>query len=181
VIRLRTARLDLVRADAAMLRDDARNRDDLARRLNAMIPSDWPPELFSNHQEMFADKLDSGVWTAFMAPWYWILDDGATRTLIGSGGVFPSTAPGDVLCGYAIVPSFHGRGFATEAMRALLAWAFEQPGVERIVADTFPHLRPSIRVMEKLGMTPMGPGDDPGAERRGVTRADFARLLARAR
>ena len=177
--RLRTPRLDLILADAAMLRADASDRGLLSRLLNAVIPAEWPPELFRDHQAVFADRLDSGEWGAEMAPWYWVLDERRSpRTLIGSGGLMPvSGAAGDVLCGYAIIPSFHGRGLATEAMRSLVALGFTRPGVRRAIADTYPHLGPSIRVMEKLGMTPTDAGPEPGTIRHAVTKEAFAILV----
>ena len=45
-----------------------------------------------------------------------------------------------------------GRGLATEGARAALAFAFDELGLEEIVAMTTPANRPSRRVMEKLGM-----------------------------
>jgi RimJ/RimL family protein N-acetyltransferase len=49
-------------------------------------------------------------------------------------------------------------GYATEAVRALLSWAFQHPAVQRVVADTLPGLTPSIRVMEKSGFAFVGDG-----------------------
>jgi hypothetical protein len=40
------------------------------------------------------------------------------------------------------------QGYATEAVGALLSWAFQGPAVQMVVADTLPGLTPSIRVME---------------------------------
>lgn len=45
-----------------------------------------------------------------------------------------------------------GQGFATEAARALLDYAFERLGIRRIVAVVDPANRGSVRVIEKLGM-----------------------------
>lgn len=176
---IRTARLELVQTNPAILRADAASADVLAGLLRCDVPSEWPPELFADHKSDFADRLERGEWPGIAAPWYWIFDDGRSRrVLVGSGGVMPlAEPPGDMMCGYALIPSFHGRGLATEAMLAALRWAFSLPGVERVVADTFPHLRSSIRVMEKLGMTLLGPGGEAGTERRGVRRAEFERRM----
>jgi RimJ/RimL family protein N-acetyltransferase len=46
-----------------------------------------------------------------------------------------------------------GQGFATEAARAAIADLFEVHGIAELVACTAAGNRPSIRVMEKLGMT----------------------------
>jgi len=50
------------------------------------------------------------------------------------------------------------QGYATEAVRGLLRWAFQNPEVQRVVADTLPGLTPSIRVMEKSGFAFVGEG-----------------------
>lgn len=48
---------------------------------------------------------------------------------------------------------YWGRGYATEAARALLYIGFEIGRVKEIFADCFADNRASIRVMEKIGMT----------------------------
>lgn len=174
---LTTDRIELIAADVAILRADATNRPRLSALLDAAVPPDWPPELFDNHQELFAQKMESGEWPMGFAPWYWIhREPGSPRTLFGSGGFYRMPAgDGDIMCGYSIVPTFQGRGLATEAMRALFAWLFDQPGVRRIIGDTFPHLNQSIRVMTKLGMTPTDPGEEAGTIRFALRKQDFVR------
>ena len=53
---------------------------------------------------------------------------------------------------YAIAPAFQRRGYGTEAARALVAYAFQQLRVSRIVATTDHDNLASIGVMRKLGM-----------------------------
>ena len=65
-------------------------------------------------------------------------------------------ADGTAEIGYAVVRSCWGRGYATDAVRALLARAAELPQVERVIAHT-PLDRPaSGRVLEKAGFAPAG-------------------------
>jgi [ribosomal protein S5]-alanine N-acetyltransferase len=47
-------------------------------------------------------------------------------------------------------------GYCTEAVRALIAWGFEQQAVQTVIAHTLPGLEPSIRVMEKCGFKFVG-------------------------
>ena len=54
--------------------------------------------------------------------------------------------------GYSIVESCQGRGYATDALRALVAWLGGEPGVQRIYAETLVEHAASRRVMEKAGM-----------------------------
>lgn len=53
---------------------------------------------------------------------------------------------------YGLSPTYWGRGLATEAARAVLTYAFQQLGIERVWAATDPPNVASIRVMERLGM-----------------------------
>jgi RimJ/RimL family protein N-acetyltransferase len=74
------------------------------------------------------------------------------------GGAFIDT--GVVEIGYAIVESCWSRGYATDAIRALVDRAREIPDIERIVAHT-PLDRPaSGRALEKAGFTLVGETED---------------------
>jgi RimJ/RimL family protein N-acetyltransferase len=45
------------------------------------------------------------------------------------------------------------------------AWAFEDPRVQVIAGDTYPHLTPSIRTMERNGFVQAGAGEEEGTIR----------------
>ena len=53
--------------------------------------------------------------------------------------------------GWAILSRCWGRGYATEAARAVRAWAFAERGIERLISLIDPANVRSIRVAEKLG------------------------------
>jgi len=55
--------------------------------------------------------------------------------------------------GYHIVPAEWGKGFASEAARALITWAFDRLDVHRIQADCTAGNDASERVMIKCGFT----------------------------
>ena len=71
------------------------------------------------------------------------------------GDIGSSWQEGDATAtvGYDVVPGRQQQGFATEALKTLAAWLLAQPGVEALIADTFPDHTASRRVMEKAGMT----------------------------
>jgi len=60
--------------------------------------------------------------------------------------------PGVIKVGYTIDPAFQGNGYATEAIRALVEYAFETLGAELVRAHASAENVPSIRVAEKVGM-----------------------------
>lgn len=54
--------------------------------------------------------------------------------------------------GWAFDPAFGGKGYATEAVRALIGLCFGPLGLRRLHADCFLDNEPSWRLMERLGM-----------------------------
>ena len=82
------------------------------------------------------------------------------RTIIGCAGLMGRPTPeGTVEVGYGIAPPYQGHGYATEATRALVGWAFAQPSVRRVIAACLEDNRRSIRVIEKSGFRPLPPSD----------------------
>jgi RimJ/RimL family protein N-acetyltransferase len=54
--------------------------------------------------------------------------------------------------GFVFDPQHQGKGFATEAARALVEWAFGSGGFHRVIGRTEARNVASARVLEKLGM-----------------------------
>lgn len=54
--------------------------------------------------------------------------------------------------GYALHPAHHGRGFVTEAARAMLRLAFDDLGLHRVVGRIDERNHASAAVLERLGM-----------------------------
>jgi RimJ/RimL family protein N-acetyltransferase len=55
--------------------------------------------------------------------------------------------------GYWIAVHAWNRGYATESVRAVIAYGFDHLGQRRIEASCFPENAASARVLEKAGMT----------------------------
>jgi RimJ/RimL family protein N-acetyltransferase len=73
--------------------------------------------------------------------------------LVGDVGLSPAEGESGVLkVGYTIDPAFQGRGYATEAVRALLDYAFTTLGADVIRAYASAGNAASIRVAEHVGM-----------------------------
>jgi ribosomal-protein-alanine N-acetyltransferase len=77
----------------------------------------------------------------------------ADERLIGNCGVRLEQADSqEAELGYEIDPHYWGRGYATEAARAMVNFGFEQCGLHRIWAACLADNAGSKRVLEKLGM-----------------------------
>lgn len=84
---------------------------------------------------------------------------GALAGVVGITRMAPGAGP-ELL--YSLARSCWGRGFASEASRAVIADAFERLGFARILARTDLPNRTSTRVMERLGMTYAGESGEGG-------------------
>jgi ribosomal-protein-alanine N-acetyltransferase len=163
---LETPRLRLIAADAALERAAARGRDALAAALEAEVAADWPPPLAEDALGAWAATLEQQPSLAGWASWYWLSMRASLPPLLcGFGGFKGEPREGTVEIGYSLVESLHRRGLAPEACEALIVWASRDPRVEVVIAHTLPELRPSQRVLEKLGFAPAGAGSEPGTIR----------------
>lgn len=107
-------------------------------------------------------------------------EDGAVVGAIGL--LFISREHENAEMGYWIGTPFWGRGYATEAARAVLGYGFGSLGLHRIYAHHFHRNAASGRVMQKLGMTREGRlrhhvkkwGGYEDLEYYGILREEFA-------
>jgi len=89
-------------------------------------------------------------------PWftYWLIVIAGKSMGAGMAGFKGSpNEKGKVEIGYGLAPQFRRRGFTTEAVEALIEWAFQHQECLAIQANTDPLNIVSQRVLEKVGMT----------------------------
>lgn len=155
---LRPFRMDDAASVAAMAGDEA------VAAMTLLIPhpyvvrdaTDW----IATHEESFA----SGKSAQFA------ITERASGALAGSIGIefVPRHAKAEI--GYWVGREFWGRGFASEAGRAVVRWAFEERGVERVESFCFTNNAASARVLEKIGLRREGLAR--GYVKKGTTRMD---------
>ncbi len=115
-------------------------------------------------RDFYSQNPDANGWGA----WYFLLQKtkGEKRIAIGNGGFKGKpNLDGTVEVGYSILESYQNQGYASEAVRALITWAFEHTIVKRVIAETLPELKASIRVLEKNGFKYIGQGSELGVIR----------------
>ncbi|MBI3134982.1 MAG: GNAT family N-acetyltransferase [Bacteroidetes bacterium] len=76
--------------------------------------------------------------------------------LVGMCGLIKRPGLDDVDLGFAFLPEFTGKGYATEIANACLAYAFNTLHLKRVIAITLPENKASIAVLQKVGMKPEG-------------------------
>lgn len=95
----------------------------------------------------------------------WAVEDRTTGRLIGRCGYndFPSEWPGLEL-GWTFHPDVWGRGFATEAATAALAWGFQEREFAKVIHLIAPANAASQAVAARLGATPGEPWTGRGID-----------------
>ena len=84
----------------------------------------------------------------------WSVVDKASERMIGTCGFTSFNCPADSAeIGYVLNPAFQGKGLATEAVRRVLRFGFEELSLHRIEAHFILGNEASRRLMERVGMT----------------------------
>ena len=131
--------------------------------LRAMAASDWPVILAYMSDPRVTAFLPEGIFDEQAARAFAFKQSGEDREAVAvvekaSGqmiGHMPYHAwfqPRTFEIGWALGQAHHGKGYATEAGRALVAHAFESLGAHRVIATCQPENTASWRVAEKLGL-----------------------------
>ncbi|MFC5864732.1 GNAT family N-acetyltransferase [Acidicapsa dinghuensis] len=165
---IRSERMDLVpvtRESLLCQMDEGPHaRKELSAVLDASVPEEWPPEHWEPHVvdyllKLIAEHPDAVGWCRYL-----LLRRGTGRVLIGTFGcTFPKPETGEAELGYGVLPSWQRQGFAAEAVMAMMPWLRMQRAIHAFVAQTFPSLYGSVRVLEKCGFVSAGAGEEPGA------------------
>ncbi len=116
--------------------------------MEQFIESQTVDELKIAYTEMLNGCLNNPDQWEWYAIWMIELKDG---THIGELCFKGLDSDGIAEIGYGISEEYQNNGYATEAVKALIQWAFNAPQVIAIEAETESENTASIRVLEKCG------------------------------
>ncbi|MGE7690329.1 GNAT family N-acetyltransferase [Lysinibacillus sp. NPDC097214] len=84
-----------------------------------------------------------------------------TNTIIGDIGFKGKpNSENTVEVGYGVIPSAQNKGYATEAVKEIIEWAFSFKNVNKVIAECLVDNFSSTRLLEKLNMNNIGVVDD---------------------
>jgi len=142
---IRTARLELRPLPLEAVRLVLSDRDEASRSIGASLHPDWPLDdvrALLGHLAGEPDPGDFGVWT---------IVELATRTVVGDAGFHGPPVDATVEIGYSVVSDRRRRGYATEAVSALVDWALSLDEVHEVVAECDPENVASVATLAGTG------------------------------
>jgi [ribosomal protein S5]-alanine N-acetyltransferase len=141
----------------ATFRGDRAAIEDLLR---AKIPESWPgraliERAFSASLEAIRADPSRRLWGDRLM--LTRTDEGeGTRLVVGSVIFHGHPEDGVAEVGYGVEERWQRQGYASEATRACVEWALDQPGIRCVTATTPPWHAASIRVLERSGLLRTG-------------------------
>jgi len=176
-LKIKTERLKLIPGTIELLSAELEDLATFRQKMELEVPETWPPDLYDRPaQEFMVNYLKENTDAAGWGSWYLVLNngDGYPETLIGICGFKGKPSPdGAVEIGYSVLTEYQRKGYATEAAKALVDRAFSYSKVSRVIAETYPELMSSIRVLAKNGFVLTGTGSEPGVIRYELSRSAY--------
>lgn len=84
--------------------------------------------------------------------WFWVIRQQESDAFIGTVSLSRHHNGSDIEISYQLLPEWWGKGYAAEAVGAILHRGFSQYQLPRIVAETQSANRSSCKLLERLGM-----------------------------
>ena len=123
------------------------------KQMEEFIAAQSDENLKAAYTEMLSSSLAHPEQWNWYAVWMIEREDG---THIGELCFKGLDENGVAEIGYGISEHYQNQGFAGEAVQAVVTWAFREPGITAIEAETDANNIASQRVLEKCGFAPNG-------------------------
>ncbi|MGP4108485.1 GNAT family N-acetyltransferase [Virgibacillus sp. L01] len=146
---INTDRLTLVTFTVEMMRATLIGQHQLEEITDYKAADEYPME---DYKQLLAYKIDRFTRCPEENEWEGIIIHKKDNTIMGDMGFKGGpNEEGEMDLGYSIVPSYQGKGYATEMTIAMVNWGLQQQKVNKITASCSESNIPSIRVLEKTG------------------------------
>ena len=150
-----TENLRLVPCSVEMLQSLIDEAIDLTELIGAQVPEGWPAEELKEVAPYFIKILTESP--DMKGRLCWFIVEKEQNVIIGSIGFKAKLDKnGTIEIGFGIDSAFRQKGYATEAVREIINWAFSRDDIQKVVAECEPDNKPSARVFEKAGMQKTG-------------------------
>jgi RimJ/RimL family protein N-acetyltransferase len=131
------------------------------QEMESLIENENDAELKQAYSEMLQGCINEPENRIWYAVWLMELKN-HSDTIVGDFCFKGLCADGMVEIGYGLREGFCGKGYMTEALKAITAWALAQSGVTRVEAETDPENKASQKVLAVCGFIPTGTTGEEG-------------------
>ena len=149
---------------------------EIARLLSIWNVAHWlvrvPFPYRIEHARAWVDR--SGQERSAGAGWPYVIFRRDNGALVGSIDLSVEADRKSAALGYWLGQPFWGQGFASEASRAMIRFAFENLKLRQVTANALPENTRSIRVLEKIGLQYVEMRPEDTVERGRIDTAFFA-------
>src|SRR5699024_3041280 len=100
--------------------------------LRVTVPNGWPADELKSHLPFYIEEIERDP--SIFGWGVWILLNEVRKVIIGDVGFKGKPDEhGIIEIGYSIHPDYRNCGYAFEAVRALMEWAFQDGSMARII------------------------------------------------
>ncbi|WP_186577121.1 GNAT family N-acetyltransferase [Aquibacillus kalidii] len=155
---IKTNRLTIITFTVQMIEAALNGREELEKIVDYNVADEYPLDVY---KQFFPYKIDRFSNFPEENEWEGIIIHNEDNCIIGDMGFKGGPdEKGEMDIGYSIVPSYQGKGYATEMAIAMVEWGLRQPDVKKITASCSDHNTASIKVLTKAGLKQIGKQDD---------------------
>lgn len=152
IFKLETERLEIIPFTLEQLKLLIKNTKEFEEKYNIIYAAEELKGYLYNvfvEQTKLIEKYPSEH--LFLTFWFFKLKN--ENKLIGSAAFKGKpNKNGEVEIGYGIEESFKNKGYTTEAVKAMIAWALKQENVSAVIAETDKGNLPSQKILLKCNM-----------------------------
>lgn len=146
---IETERLNLITFTVEMMEAFLKGNIEVEKIIPYKVAPEYPLDVY---KQLFEYKINRFKKYPEENEWEGIIIHKEDNTIMGDMGFKGGPNKDGVIdIGYSIVPSYRGKGYATEMGKAMVEWGLSQPKVKKVVATCNPDNFASIRVLEKIG------------------------------
>ncbi len=158
-IKLDTERLELFVLDVRQLRLWLSDLPALEKELDCTYKAEALEgdflRIVEGQEKLTEENAEKYYWYSF-----WLLIRKSDRTVVGSADFKKGpNEKGEVEIGYGLGKEHEHNGYMTEAVRAMCAWAKQQPDVAYVIAETLLDNQPSQNILKRCGFEETSRGE----------------------
>ena len=146
---IETERLKIVTFKVEMMEALLKGNIELEKIIPYKVASEYPLDVY---KQFFTYKIERFRKFPNENEWEGIIIHKIDNKIMGDMGFKGGpNEEGIIDLGYSIVPSYQGKGYATEMGKAMADWGLSQLNAKQVIATCNPDNFASIRVLEKIG------------------------------